>query len=89
MAKVQTNLYVPLHIRQRAERLALVRDETLAEVFRAALAGDGLAGLETLHADLIAELDAMAKRLGTTGLELAQDALKEGHSLAEVRALAA
>lgn len=48
--KIETQLLVPPHIRTRAQALAVVRDETLAEVYRRALEGAGLPGLERAHA---------------------------------------
>jgi hypothetical protein len=88
MRKVQTMLAVSPHVRQRADVLALIRGESRAEIYRAALEGGGLAALEAQHADGLAELATLARNLGTTRTQLAEDALKEGHSLADIRALA-
>lgn len=47
--KVGTQLLVSPHLRDRARALAIIRQESVAEVWRAALEGAGLPGLEQDH----------------------------------------
>ncbi len=47
--KVSTQLLVSPHTRDRARALAIVRRESVAEVNRAALEGNGLTALEGRH----------------------------------------
>lgn len=54
--KVGTQLLVSPHIRARAQALALVRQETVANIYRVALEGGGLAHMERGHR---AELEAL------------------------------
>jgi hypothetical protein len=63
--KVGTQLLVSPHLRDRARALAIVRQESVAEVYRAALEGGGLRGLEKQHADALAELHASREQNGT------------------------
>lgn len=56
--KVGTQLLVSPHVRDRARALAIVRGEKVAEVYRVALEGAGLAELEMRHAEEIARLHA-------------------------------
>ena len=61
--KVGTQLLVSPHIRARAQALALVRQESVAEVYRVALEGAGLQAMEAAHhaalSDLKIVLDAI------------------------------
>jgi hypothetical protein len=70
MGKVQSQLLVAEVTRDRADAIALVRGEPRAEVYRMALEGSGLTGLEKTHAALLAELDQYADRFGMTRDEL-------------------
>lgn len=54
--KVGTQLLVSPHLRDRARALAIIRHESVAEVWRAALEGPGLPGLEQQHADDLSSL---------------------------------
>lgn len=47
--KVGAQLLLSPHTRDRARALAILRREALAEVYRAALEGEGLNALERLH----------------------------------------
>ena len=54
--KVGTQLLVSPHVKTRAQALSVVRDETVAEVFRTALEGAGLTDLERRSAGALADL---------------------------------
>jgi hypothetical protein len=82
--KVQSQLLVPLATRQRADALALVTDQSRAEVYRLALEGGGLAGLEAQYAQELARLDTPADAFGMTRLELAGRMADDGYRLADV-----
>jgi hypothetical protein len=69
--KVQSQLLVAPTTRDRADALALVIPDTRAEVYRRALEGGGLPGLEATYAEQLAQLDPIAGYLGLTRLELA------------------
>lgn len=56
--KVGTQLLLSPNTRDRARALAIVRKERVAEVYRAALEGGGLRGLEKQHADALSDLHA-------------------------------
>lgn len=58
--KVGTQLLVSPHIKARAQALALIRHESVAEIYRTALEGAGLPALESVHA---VELDALEAAL--------------------------
>jgi predicted DNA-binding protein len=81
--KVQTQLLVPEHTRNRADALALVIPETRAEVLRRAVEGH-LGKLEYQYRELLAQLDPHARRFGMTRTELAGLMVKQGISLAEL-----
>lgn len=55
--KVGTQLLVSPHIRARAQALAIVRQESVAEIYRVALEGAGLPGMERAHASSLALLN--------------------------------
>jgi hypothetical protein len=82
--KVQSQLLVPLTTRQRTDALALVTDQSRAEVYRLALEGAGLAGLEAQYAEELAKLDPIAVAFGLTRLELAGKMADDGYRLADV-----
>lgn len=82
--KVQSQLLVPLTTRQRADALALVTNQSRAEVYRLALEGAGLAGLEVQYAEELAKLDPIAAGFGLTRLELAGKMTDDGYHLADV-----
>lgn len=86
MAKVQSQLLVPERTRDRADALALAIGEPRAEVYRKALEGAGLPGLEAEYADLLAKVDAVASGMGLSRLELAArwGAAKDGLTLADL-----
>lgn len=67
MAKVQTQLLVNPATKDRADALALVLDESRAEVYRMALEGAGLARLERTHEAALARLDVLADRFQMVG----------------------
>jgi hypothetical protein len=85
MRKVQSQLLVSMTTRQRADALALVTGETRAEVYRKALEGAGLAGLEATHAGDLLKLDTIAERFGFTRLELAGRLADDGLTIADVQ----
>lgn len=62
--KVGTQLLVSPHLRDRARALAIVRHERVAEVWRAAIEGKGLAGLERTHAEELSRLHAVLNQFG-------------------------
>lgn len=61
--KVGTQLLVSPHIKQRAQALAVVRQESVAEVYRVALEGGGLPALERAHAGALQELTAALEHM--------------------------
>ena len=61
--KVGTQLLVSPHIKQRAQALAVVRQESVAEVYRVALEGGGLPALERAHAGALQELAAALEHM--------------------------
>lgn len=61
--KVGTQLLVSPHLRDRARALAIVRHESVAEVWRAALEGPGLPGLEQQHADGLETLNTALRSM--------------------------
>lgn len=84
--KVQSQLLVPLATRQRADALALVTNQSRAEVYRLALEGAGLKGLEDQYGpELAAKLDPVAARFGMTRLDLAGKLADDGYGLADVQ----
>lgn len=62
--KVCTQLLVSPHVRARAQALALIRQESVAEIYRIALEGGGLTAMEAAHAGQIADLDAALASIG-------------------------
>lgn len=82
MPKVQSQLLVPEVTRDRADALALVRGEPRAEVYRLALEGAGLAGLERTHAKGLAELDALAETFGMSRDTLVRRMVADGQTMA-------
>lgn len=62
--KVGTQLLVSPHIRARAQALALVRQEAVAEVYRVALEGAGLASLESAHYAALQDLEKALTNIG-------------------------
>lgn len=78
--KVQSQLLVSEVTRDRADALALVRGEPRAEVYRLALEGSGLRGMEADHRDALERLKEMALAMGLSGsLELARKAAVDGY----------
>lgn len=64
MKKAGLQLLVSPHVKTRAQALALVRNESQAEILRAALEGDGLTGLERQHEQSVRRLGARVEALG-------------------------
>lgn len=62
--KVGTQLLVSPHIRARAQALALVRQESVAEVYRIALEGAGLQAMEQAHHAALRDLDEALVAIG-------------------------
>ena len=81
--KVQTQLLMPRHTRDRADALALVIPETRAEILRRAVEGH-IGKMEYQYRDLLAQLDPHAKRFGLTRTELAGLMVEQGISLKEL-----
>lgn len=81
MPKVQSQLLVPEVTRDRADALAIVRADTRAEVYRLALEGAGLTGLEKTHAAQLTLLDQYAERFGMTRTELVRRMVNDGQTL--------
>lgn len=84
--KVQSQLLVSEVTRDRADALALVRGESRAEVYRLALEGEGLKGMEAVHQKDLERLDALAEAMSLAGgrLELARKAAEDGYRLADL-----
>jgi hypothetical protein len=81
MPKVQSQLLVPEVTRDRADAIALVRSEPRAEVYRLALEGAGLTGLEKAHSRGLAELDALAETFGMTRDQLVRRMVADGQTI--------
>lgn len=62
--KVGTQLLVSPHIRARAQALALVRQETVANIYRVALEGGGLGHMERAHRAELERLNAVLDGIG-------------------------
>jgi hypothetical protein len=62
--KVGTQLLVSPHIRARAQALAIVRHESVAEVYRIALEGGGLPHMEAAHRGQLERLTAILQGQG-------------------------
>jgi hypothetical protein len=83
--KVQSQLLVSELTRDRADALALVRGEPRAEVYRLALEGDGLRGLEIIHQEALGRLEVLALDMKLSGrLELAKRAVADGLTLKDL-----
>jgi hypothetical protein len=84
--KVQSQLLVSEITRDRADALALVRGgEARAEIWRMAIEGDGLAGLERTHAAELERLEALAQDMKLRDrLELARKATEDGYKLVDL-----
>lgn len=61
--KVGTQLLVSPHIRARGQALAVVRQESVAEVWRIALEGGGLPAMESAQAPQLAKLYDILDRM--------------------------
>lgn len=81
--KVQSQLLVSEITRDRADALALVRDEPRAEIYRTALE-PGLRAMEDDHSGALQALDAIAAGMGMTRLELAKRAVADGYTLKDL-----
>lgn len=84
MSKVQSQLLVSEVTRDRADRLALIRQEPRAEVYRLALEGSGIPGMEKSMSAQIAHFDELADAFGMRPLELARKAVEDRYTLAEL-----
>lgn len=84
MKKVQSQLLVSPVTRDRADALALVRGESRAEVYRLALEGSGIPGMERDNAEALARLDAVASGMGLSRLELARRAVRDGLTMSDL-----
>jgi len=62
--KVGTQLLVSPHIKARAQALALVRQEAVAEIYRIALEGAGLQSMEAAHHNALHHLDKALDAIG-------------------------
>lgn len=82
--KVQSQLLVSEVTRDRADALALVRDEPRAEVYRLALEGGGLRDLEAQMKEGLEALDSVAAGMGLTRLELARKAVADGYRMSDL-----
>lgn len=85
MIKVQSQLLVSPVTRDRADALALVRQEPRAEVYRVALEGGGLKALEVQHAEALKELSDIAEIFGYTREELTSRMLQDKLKVEDVR----
>lgn len=86
MKKVQSQLIMSQHTRDRADSLAFVRGESRAEVLRQALDGDGLTGMERkkVNAQALDRLAVVADALGMTTDALARRALADKIKFSQV-----
>lgn len=84
-AKVQSQLLVASITRDRADALSLVIEVARAEVYRMALEGAGLTGLEKTYATQLRDLEDLASGMGMGLLELAARAVADGYTLADLR----
>lgn len=62
--KVSSHLQVSPHVRTRGQALAVVRDESLSEVYRIALEGMGLSTMERAEAGRLERLALALKCMG-------------------------
>lgn len=62
--KVSSHLQVSPHVRARGQALAVVRDESLSEVYRIALEGMGLSAMERSEAGRLQRLGEALRRMG-------------------------
>ena len=85
MTKVQTQLLVSPVTRDRADALALIRQEPRAEVYRVALEGGGLPALERQHAAELLELSAIAHKFNLATQTLISAMKEDGYTLDDVR----
>lgn len=86
LRNVQTQLIVPAILRDRADILALIRNQPRAEIWRLALEGDGIKGLEKLHKLETGFLHSLCHRFGFPGPgELATRMIRDGYTLADAR----
>jgi hypothetical protein len=60
--KVGTQLLLSPHVKTRGQALAVVRQESVAEIWRIAIEGGGLAQLEMAHTGALAHLQAAFDR---------------------------
>lgn len=69
----------------RAAALAIIRNETMAEIWRLAVEGGGLRSIEEQHSYQILRLNFLADRLGIQegGLMLAEMMLRDKHKMSE------
>ena len=83
--KRQTALLLSEVTYRRGAALAVIRNETMAEIWRLAIEGSGLRPLEEQHAADFRRLNFLADRLGVEegGLALAEMMLRDKHKLAE------
>lgn len=67
--KVGTQLLVSPHVRADVQALALVRQESVAEVYRVALEGGGIPKLKKDHALALIDLDIFLAAIGGNRIE--------------------
>lgn len=79
--KVQSQLLVNQAVRDRADALSLVLNTSRAEVYRMALEGAGLAGLEATYADQVNRLKAIAEGMKMPYLDMARKAVQDEYTL--------
>lgn len=85
MKKVQSQLLVSEVTRDRADALAVVRQEPRAEIWRIALEGGGLRALEAQHAEALTELRQAAQDMSLTVPALVQKMIADRYTLDDVR----
>lgn len=86
LRNVQTQLIIPPILRDRADILALIRNQPRAEIWRLALEGDGIKGLEKWHREELEDFRQIARRLhAPTPGELAAYMIRGGFTLADAR----
>jgi hypothetical protein len=75
--KVGTQLLVSPHVKARGQALALVRQESVAEVWRVALEGAGLPGMEKSHAPMLVILNHALDEMGGDRVALLEEITRQ------------
>ncbi len=82
--KVSTTLYISPHTVARGQALAVIRHEALAEIWRAALDGFGIRGLERQHAADLRRVEDLIRYTGMDRSVLLKAMLDQGLTLKDL-----